>query len=364
VAPISGVGADLVKPPAGPGGPGGLSSASGAPRTADPDRRGICREAALTVLALASPRPRAAGAQPGRRPGRLAFLANGSAAASGPLLESLRTGLRDLGHVEGQTLVIVPRFADGREERIPGLVRELLATRPDIIVAAGHRALSALKAATPTVPIVMAIISDPVESGLVASLARPGGNLTGLAFQNRELTAKRLELLKETLPALARVAVLGDHASPANSFTEAEMAARVLQVQLQVLAIKGPADLAGALASAATGRAEALLVLASPFLFANRQTLVGLAARHRLPASYEAKTFVDIGGLMSYGPNFSDMYRRSAAYVDKILRGGRPADLPVEQLSQFELAINIRAARALGLSIPQLVLSRADAVIE
>jgi putative ABC transport system substrate-binding protein len=244
-------------------------------------------------------------------------------------------------------------------------VREILAQAPSVVVAAGPQSLRAFKKATTTVPIVMAIIADPVEEGLVASLARPGTNLTGLAFQNQTLTAKRLELLKEMLPGASRVAALRDSSfGLAHGNAQAEAAARRLQLQLQSIVVHGGADLETAFKSATSGRADALLVLASPFLNASRQNVVDLAARHHLPASYEAKTFVEVGGLMSYGPSFPDMYRRSATYVDKILKGARPADLPIEQPTKFELAINLKTAKALGLKVPPALVLRADQIIE
>jgi ABC-type uncharacterized transport system substrate-binding protein len=325
------------------------------------------RSRALVVLAVAAALVAASlfvGAQQSKAVPRLAFLGNGSRSLSGPLLDSFRVGLRELGYVEGQSIVIESRFADGRQERIQGLVRDLLALAPDVVVAAGPQALRAFKQATVSVPIVMAIISDPVEEGLIASLAHPGGNLTGLAYQNQVLTTKRLELLKETIPRVSRVAVLWDSTFGVTSgVKQAETAARTLQLRLQPLAVRRPEDLETAFSSATTGRAEALLVLASPFLNANRQAAVESAARRHLPATYVAKTFVEIGGLMSYGPSFPDMYRRAATYVDKILRGAKPADLPVEQPTKFELVINLKTAKALGLTIPQSVLVRADEVI-
>lgn len=296
---------------------------------------------------------------------RVAFLGNGSAAFSGPLLDSFRAGLRELGHVEGQSVLIEARFADGKSEQVRGLVRELLALSPHVVVAAGPQALRELKQATDSVPVVMAIMSDPVDEGLVASLAHPGGNFTGLAFQNQALTTKRLEQLKEAIPGLSRVAVLADSTmGDTSGYRQAETAARALQLRLQLLAVRGAADLEAAFALAARGRAEALLVLASPFLNANGRTVVQLAARRHLPATYEAKTFVEVGGLMSYGPSFPDMYRRAATYVDQILKGARPGDLPVQQATKFELVINVRTARALGLTIPRPLLLKADQVIE
>ena len=317
----------------------------------------------LTLGTLSA--PLAAEAQQTKAVPRVAFLGNGSASLSGPALDAFRVGLRELGYIEGQSIAIESRFADGKPERVQGLVHDLLALAPDVVVAAGPQALRAFKQATVSVPIVMAIISDPVEEGLVASLARPGGNLTGLAFQNQELTTKRLELLKEAIPKVSRIAVLWDSTFGVTSgYKQAETAARALQLRLQLLAIRGSADLESAFNSATTGRAEALLVLASPFLYSNRQTVVESAARRHLPATYEAKTFVEIGGLMSYGPSFPDMYRRAAAYVDKILKGAKPADLPIEQPTKFELVINLKAAKALGLTIPQSVLVQADEIIQ
>ncbi len=325
------------------------------------DRRAFLGALGVGLLAA----PLAAEAQQAEAVPRVAFLGNGSTSTSGPFLDSFRLGLRELGYVEGQSIVIESRFADGKQERLHGLVRELLALAPDVVVAAGPQALRAFKQATVSVPIVMAIIADPVENGLVASLAHPGGNLTGLAFQNDALTTKRLELLKETVPKVSHVAVLWDSTfGVISSYEQAERAARALHLRLQLLTVRGPADLETALNSATTGRAQALLVLASPFLNANRRTVVELAARRRFPATYEAKTFVEIGGLMSYGPSFPDMYRRAATYVDKILKGAKPADLPVEQPTKFEFVINLKTAKALGLTIPQSLLLQADEVIQ
>jgi putative tryptophan/tyrosine transport system substrate-binding protein len=296
---------------------------------------------------------------------RVGFLGNGSASTSGPLLEAFRAGLRDFGYVEGRNVIVDVRYVDGMPERVQPLVHELLALSPDVVVAAGPQPLRTLKQTTTSIPVVMAIISDPVEEGLIASLARPGGNMTGLAFQNQALTAKRLELLKEAVPKVSRVAVLWDTSFGLTAgYTQAEAAARTLQLRLQPLRVRRAADLEPAFASAATGHTEAVLVLASPFLNAHRHLVIELAARHRLPATYEASTFVAAGGLMSYGPSFSDMYRRAAVYVDKILKGSKPADLPVEQPTKFELAINRKTAQALGLAIPSSLLLRVDHIVE
>jgi putative ABC transport system substrate-binding protein len=321
-----------------------------------------------TFMALASgsllAAPLAAEAQQAKAAPRVAWLGNASVSVSGPALDAFRLGLRELGYVEGQTIVIEPRFADGKPERVQELVRELLALAPNVVVAAGPQALRAFKQATVSVPIVMAIISDPVEEGLVASLARPRGNLTGLAFQNQALTAKRLELLKEAIPKVSRVAVLWDPTFGVSGHAQAETAARALQLRLKFLAVRGVGDLETAFNSATTGRADALLVLASPLLNAHRQTVIDSAARRHLPATYEEKRFVENGGLMSYGPNFLDMHRRAATYVDKILKGSAPADLPVEEPTKFELVINLKTAKALGLTIPPSLLARADEVIQ
>jgi putative ABC transport system substrate-binding protein len=324
------------------------------------ERRTFLAGAGAVLLAT----PLGAGAQQPKAAPRVAWLGSGSASISGPNLDSFRAGLRELGYVEGQSIVIEARFADGKPERVPELVRELLALAPDVVVAAGPQLLRAFKQATASVPIVMSIVSDPVEEGLVASLARPGGNLTGQAFQNETLTTKRLELLKEAIPRLSRVAVLADLTFGDIGYKQAEAAARALQIRLQLLAVRPPADLERALTSATTGRAEALLVLASPFLSAHRQTVVESAASRRLPATYESKDFVRVGGLMSYGPSFPDMHRRAATYVDRILKGAKPADLPVEQPTKFELVINLKTAKVLGLTIPPSLLGRADEVIQ
>ena len=247
------------------------------------------------------------------------------------------------------------RFADGRADRVDALVRDIVASRPAVVVAAGPQALRALKGATTSVPVVMAIVGNPVEVGLAASLARPGG---------RVLTTKRLELLKEAVPKLVRVAVLEESPLADATYAHAEVAARRLQLRLQRLSVRRPADLEAAFAQSVSGRVEALLVLASPFLYSNRQVIVELAARHKLPATYEARTFVEAGGLMSYGPSFIEMYRRSAGYVDRILEGARPADLPIEEPSKYELVVNAGRARALGLALPPSLLMRADLVLE
>ncbi len=293
------------------------------------------------------------------------YIWNSSEALAAANVAAFRQGLKELGYVEGQDVTVVSRYADGQFERLPALVKELIEAKPDVIVVAGPQASRAVKQATDTLPVVMAVISDPVAEGLVQSLARPGGNLTGIAFQNTELAAKRLELLKRVIPRATRIAALSDSTFGRSAgLPELRAAARSLGLALHTVEVRGPADFEAAFRSARNARAEGLVVLASPLLSAHRTALIAHAAKSRLPATYEVRTFVDDGGLMSYGPNFQDMYRRSATYVDKILKGARPADLPVEQASRFDLVVNLKTAKALGLTIPSSVLQQADQVIE
>jgi ABC-type uncharacterized transport system substrate-binding protein len=282
-----------------------------------------------------------------------------------------RQRLRELGYLEGPHTAIEERAAEGRVERLSALAAELLGLRVDIILTAGGtEAALAAKGATSTLPVVFVIAADPVEVGLVASFARPGGNLTGLASMNAELEAKRLELLKEAVPGITRVAVLANPADPAaeGTWTAQQAAARALGVQLQRLEVRGPDDFARALGAAATGGAEALTMLASPRLFGTGSIylprIAAFTAQARLPAISHAREFPEAGGLMSYGVSIPDLFRRAADYVDKILKGAKPADLPVEQPRKFELVINLKTAQALGLTIPPSLLFQADAVIQ
>jgi len=296
---------------------------------------------------------------------RLAYLSSLSETDQKYSLAALRQGLRDLGYSEGQNIVITARYAEGKFERLSALAAELVAMKPDVIVTAGPQPAHAVKESTDTIPIVLAVISDPVREGLVASLARPGGNITGMSFENPELTAKRLELLKQAIPRVKRIAVLADATfGPTGGLRELQTAAPALGLELNVIEVRGPDDFNAAFRSARSWRADALVVLASPLLNAHRRKLTEHAARNRLPATYEVRAFVEAGGLMSYGPSFADMYRRAAAYIDKILKGARPADLPVEQASRFELVVNLKTAKALGLTLPPSVLQRADEVIQ
>ena len=261
------------------------------------------------------------------------------------------------------------RDAEGKLERLPALAAELVALKVDVIVAAGTPAALAAKQATRTLPIVFAAAADPVASGLVTSLARPGGNVTGLSILAPELVGKCLEQLKQAVPGVSRVAVLWQpgglgERTEKDMLKGAEVAARALGVRLQFVEARGPADFDRAFSDMTRARAGALTVLASAMFFSERRRLVDLAAKNRLPAVYPLREFVDAGGLMSYGPNLADLFRRAATYVDKILKGAKPGDLPVEQPTKFELVINLKTAKALGLTIPPSLLQRADQVIE
>jgi putative ABC transport system substrate-binding protein len=277
--------------------------------------------------------------------------------------------LRDLGYVEGRNLVIEYRDAEGKLERLPALAAELVALKVDVIVAPNTIAALAGRHATRTLPIVFAVAADPVASGLVTSLGRPGGNVTGLSVLAPELVGKGLELLKQAVPGVSRVAVLwtpgvlGERTDK-DMLKEAEAAARALGVRLQFFEARGPEDFNRAFSDMTRARTGALTVLPSNMFVSERRRLVDLAANTRLPAVYEWREFVDAGGLMSYGPNLADQFRRAATYVDKILKGAKPVDLPVEQPTKFELVINLKTAKALGLTIQKSVLLRADQVIE
>jgi putative ABC transport system substrate-binding protein len=268
----------------------------------------------------------------------------------------------ELGYVEGRTIAFELRSADGRADRLPQLAAELVRLKVDVIVTASPPGVRAAKQATTTIPIVICV-DDAVEQGFVASLARPGGNVTGTSSLNTELSAKRLQLLKEAFPAVSRVAVLREAVGGASSVRATMAAARSLGVQLQVFELRDPNELESAFSAMAKDRAEALSVLQGPMIDSHQLRIVQLATRARLPAIFPDDVFVDAGGLMSYGPSLPDMYRRAAVYVDRILKGARAGDLPVEQPTRFRLAINLRSARALGLTVPQSLLIRADHVI-
>jgi ABC-type uncharacterized transport system substrate-binding protein len=294
----------------------------------------------------------------------------GTQAAGGPhLLAAFRQGLQELGYVQGRNIQIEYRYSGGKSVQLPALAAELVALKVDVIVAANTPAAQAARRATKAIPIVCPAFPDPVATGLVASFARPGGNVTGLSFFGPELVGKRMELLKQAMPRISRVAVLLVPTDVAEGQGEttlkaAEEAARTLGVRLQVVEARGPGDIDRAFSDMTRERAEALTVLGGRLLFEERRRVVDLAAKTRLPAAYGSREYVEVGGLMAYGPNIQDLFRRAATYVDKILKGAKPADLPVEQPTKFELMINLKTARALGLTIPPSVLGRADQVIE
>ena len=304
-------------------------------------------------------------AQRAKKVWRIGFLAATSPSVEAARIEAFRQGLRELGYVEGKNIVIEWRWAEGKFDRLPDLAAELVRLNVDVIVTGGSTSSGAAKEVTTTIPIVMAQVNDPVGSGFVASLARPGGNMTGLSTLVPELSGKRLELLKEVIPKLSHVAVFGDSTTPGNaqSLKETELAARPFKVQVQYLDILGPKDIESAFRQASKGRADAVLVLGAPILISQRKQIADLAVKNRLPAIYTTSLFVDAGGLMTYSANLTDLDRRAATYVDKILKGAKPADLPVEQPTKFEFIINLKAAKQIGLAIPPSVLARADKVI-
>jgi putative ABC transport system substrate-binding protein len=322
----------------------------------------LARALLVTLVLGLLAAPLAADAQqPGKVP-RIGLIRPGS--PPDPLVEAFLQGVRDLGYVEGRSIAIEYRWAKGKLERFPDLTAELVRLKVDVIVTTGTSGGLAAKQATSTIPIVVPVMIDPVGAGLVASLARPGGNLTGLSLMSPELSEKRMELLKEAFPMVSRVAVLRDPRIPPMDLPPTEAAARARGLDLHTLEVRDINDLEAALAAAKKGRAGALNILTSAFFFAHRARIVEAMARARLPAMYPQREFVDVGGLMSYGPSLPDLFRRAAHNVDRILKGAKPADLPVEQPMKFELVINLKTANALGLTIPQSVLMRADHVVQ
>ena len=280
------------------------------------------------------------------------------------LLDAFRQGLRELGYVESRNIVIEYRSTEGRNDRLPELAAELVRLKVDVLVTTGPAAVRAAKQATSTIPIVMGAVGDAVDFGFVASLARPGGNITGMSWLGPELNAKRLEILNEVFPKLVRVAVLWDPATPKTYVRATEVTARSLGINLRVLEVAKPNDLDHAFATLTGEGAGALEVMPSTTFASQMRQLVDLAAKSRLPAIFPDERYAQAGGLLSYGPSFPEMYRRAATYVDKILKGAKPAELPVEQPTKFELVINLKAAKQIGLTIPQSVLYRADKVIK
>ncbi len=330
------------------------------------DRRAFIGRLALGTLAV----PRAAPAQPARKVYRIGYLSPISMTSElvgpqpqNPFVNALLRGLRELGYVYGQHFVTEPRGAEGKPERIPGLAAELVRLQVDVIVAGGP-ALPALKQATSTIPVVMMGAPDPVGDGFAQSLGRPGGNFTGLSSQSVETTGKRLELLKELVPGAAPVAVFWDRRVNLLSWQAAEAAARERGWKLLSLEIRDAGEIEGAFKAATGARAGTLLVFAGGLLEGHARQIAELAVKSRLPAVYVVRIFVDAGGLISYSANLIEIHRRAAVFVDKILKGAKPADLPIEQPTKFELVINLKAAKAIGLTIPQSVLLRADEVIQ
>jgi putative ABC transport system substrate-binding protein len=298
---------------------------------------------------------------------RIGFLGAGSAATAQPNLEALRQGLAELGWVEGENVVIEYRFTEGRYDRLPELAAELVRLKVDLIAAGPTPPALAARNATRTIPIVMTAVGDPVRSGLIASLARPGGNVTGVTFDvGLQVTAKGLELLGQALPKLRRVAILANPANPSQAVAIGDVttASRSLGLQLKLVEAVGPEAFAGAFAAMLENRAEALLVLTDPVFYLHRVRLANLATQYRLPSMYAVRESVEAGGLMCYGPSIVGVFRRAAKFIDKIFKGAKPSDLPVEQPDKFELVINLKTAKTLGLTIPPSLLLRADQVIQ
>jgi putative tryptophan/tyrosine transport system substrate-binding protein len=292
---------------------------------------------------------------------------SGAPSNPGPLVEAFRQGLRDLGYIEGKNIEVEYRWPLGRLDHIPSLIAELVQLNVDVLVVGPQPGINTAKKSTKTIPIVMISSIDPVAAGHVESLARPGGNVTGLALLTRDLSAKRVELLKEIIPRMTRMGILWDRQGPgpAVAFKEYEDAAREFKLDLQSLAVSGPKpDLEGAFRAAKERRRDALVIVSNPLIRFHLMRIIELAAVERLPSMYEDPGFVESGGLLSYGANNPDVYRRAAYYVDRILKGAKPATLPVEQPTKFEFVINLKTAKQIGLTIPQSVLYRADKVIK
>jgi ABC-type uncharacterized transport system substrate-binding protein len=326
--------------------------------------RGVALVAVLSVSLLAA--PLAADAQQATKVTPIGYLSGPSLSANAARIEAFRQGLRELSYVEGKNIVIEWRSADGKFDRLPALAAELVRLKVAVIVTSGGALTRRAKEATSTIPIVMTNDPDPVGDGFVASLARPGGNITGLSTFAPEVSGKRLEILREVVPKLSRVAVLGSSGATgyAQTVKGIEAAAKAFKMQLQFLDVKHANDIETAFQAARKGRAQGVVTLNSAILGSQRAQIVELAVKERLPVMYHQNDFVEAGGLMFYGANIPDLSRRAASYVDKILKGAKPADLPIERPTKFELVINLKAAKALGLTIPQSVLLRADHVIE
>jgi putative ABC transport system substrate-binding protein len=327
------------------------------------DRRTFLAVVAGGLLAA----PLGAEAQPAGRVYRIVYLGNSSVVLEADLVEAFRQGLRNLNYVEGRNIVIEYLWAEGRNDLFPALVAEAVRLKADVILTSGTPATLAAKEGTRTIPIVIAAMGDPISAGVVPSLARPGGNITGLASMSPEIDGKRLELLKELVPGLSRIAVLWNPTNPNNAarINHIQAAAKTLRLTLEPLVGAADSqDLDKGFATIAAARAEALVIESDRALLAHRAQIVDFATRRRLPALYPYREFVQARGLVSYAPSYPAMFRRAATYVDKILKGAKPAELPVEQPTEFELVINLKTAKALGLTIPQSLLLRADQVIE
>jgi len=319
----------------------------------------VCISAALLLTSA-----RAEAQQPVKVP-RVGYLSGGSLSTLAARIDAFRQGLRELGYIEGKNIAIEWRESKGNFDRVRELADELVRLKMDVIVSPGPAVTRPLKQATSTIPIVMAQDTDPVGSGFVVSLARPGGNITGLAALAQEMGGKQLELLKEVAPRLSRVAILGNSNNPgdAQALRETVIAAGTVDVYLRYLDVLDPKEIESKFTTANKGHADAVLVLGNPILNAHRKRIVELAVKHRLPTAYTRPEYIDEGGLMYYGTNYNDLFRRAAGYVDKILKGAKPADLPVEQPTKFELIVNLQAAKQIGLTIPNKVLAKADRVI-
>ena len=313
---------------------------------------------AVVILAFVHP----ADAQQARKVHRIGILISGSVSSANIRKDAFRQGLRELGYVEGQNIVIEYRYAEGKADRFPDLAADLVRLNVDVIVTVSTPGVLAARKATGTIPIVFVAVNDPVASGVVASLAHPGGNVTGLSTLASELGGKKLELLKEAFPKVTRVAHLWNPDSP-TGLSEMQAAAHALGLQLQSLEVRSSNDFDSAFEAVLRERAHALITSPNPVVITHHKRIVEFAAERRLPAIYYDKEFVEAGGLMSYGPDYSDLYRRAATYVDKILKGAKPAELPVEQPTKFELVINLKTAKQIGLTIPDSILYRADKVI-
>jgi putative tryptophan/tyrosine transport system substrate-binding protein len=327
---------------------------------------GIGRREFITVLGGAVAWPLSARAQQSTKLSRVGFLGTSSPSLERHLVDAFRQKLRQLGHIEGETIAIEYRWAEGQDDRLPELATDLVRSKPDVIVTTGTPGTLAAKRAAGTIPIVFASSGNPISSGLVASFARPGGNVTGFTISGPEIEGKRVQLLKDAVPALSRVAVLWNSANPSVlDFYQLTRAAAALGLTLQpIVEVRRTDEFNDAFSTIAAARPDAMIVLADRFLLAHRMEIVNFASTSRLPAIYGYKAYVEAGGLMSYAPNDLDQFLRTAVYVDNILKGAKPADLPVQEPTKFDLVINLKTAKALGLEVPATLLARADEVIE